>query len=105
MVDREKAPRTEGVNQRRKRTSVITPMARVGRAAWAGLWLWPIEEERPAGAGWAKGLVGRKVGRAESEEEDFFELEIGFWNLPRLWKFAQGKLGGILTSGFFLNSS
>jgi hypothetical protein len=81
----------EGVNQRRKRTSAIMPMARVGRAAWAGLSLRPAGEERPAGAGWARGRVGRKVGRAESEE-DFFELEIGFSNLPRLWKFAQGKL-------------
>jgi hypothetical protein len=26
-------------------------------------------------------------------------------NLPRLWKFAQGDLGVILTQGFFLNSS
>jgi hypothetical protein len=89
-VDKEKVPITEGVNQRRRRTSAITPMACVGRAAWAGLWLWPAGEERPVGAGWAKGRVGRKVDRAESEEEDFFELEIGFWNLPRLWKFAQG---------------
>jgi hypothetical protein len=30
MVDREKALRTEGVNQRRKHTSAITPMACVG---------------------------------------------------------------------------
>jgi hypothetical protein len=30
-VGREKAPRTEDVNQRRKRTSAITPTARVGR--------------------------------------------------------------------------
>jgi hypothetical protein len=29
-VDREKALRTEGVKQRRKRTSTIMPMARVG---------------------------------------------------------------------------
>jgi hypothetical protein len=29
-VDREKAPRMEGVNQRRKCTSTITPTARVG---------------------------------------------------------------------------
>jgi hypothetical protein len=29
-VDREKAPRTEGVNPRRKRTSVIMPTARAG---------------------------------------------------------------------------
>jgi hypothetical protein len=26
-------------------------------------------------------------------------------NLPRLWKFAQDDLGGILRWGFFLNSS
>jgi hypothetical protein len=38
VVCREKASRTEGVNQRRKCTSTITPMTRVGRAAWAGLW-------------------------------------------------------------------
>jgi hypothetical protein len=37
-VCREKAPRTEGVNQRRKRTSAITPTTRMGRAAWADLW-------------------------------------------------------------------
>jgi hypothetical protein len=38
-------------------------------------------------------------------KKKIFELEIGFLNLPRLWKFAQEKLGGILTWGFFLNSS
>jgi hypothetical protein len=30
-------------------------------------------------------------------KKKIFELETGFWNLPRLWKFAQGDLGGILT--------
>jgi hypothetical protein len=30
VVDREKAPRTEGVNQRRKCNSAITPTVRVG---------------------------------------------------------------------------
>jgi hypothetical protein len=34
-----------------------------------------------------------------------FELKIGFLNLTRLWKFVEGDLGGILTWGFFLNSS
>jgi hypothetical protein len=38
-------------------------------------------------------------------KKKIFELEIGFCNLPRLWKFTQGDLGGILTWGFFLNSS
>jgi hypothetical protein len=31
----------------------------------------PAGEERPAGAGWARGRVGRKVGRAESKEKEF----------------------------------
>jgi hypothetical protein len=30
-------------------------------------------------------------------KKKIFELEIRFWNLPRLWKFAQGDLEGILT--------
>jgi hypothetical protein len=39
-------------------------------------------------------LQGRP-GRKQRKEN--FELKIGFLNLPRLWKFAQGDLGGILT--------
>jgi hypothetical protein len=66
--------------------------------------LQPAGEERPAGAGWAEGRVGRKVGQAESKEKEYSELKIRFLNLPRLWKFV-GDLGGILTWGFFLNSS
>jgi hypothetical protein len=44
--------------------------------------------------------VGRKVGRAENKEKGISELNIGFLNLPRIWKFVEGDLGGILTSGF-----
>jgi hypothetical protein len=40
-----------------------------------------------------------------NSEEKFFSNKIGFLNLPRLWKFVEGDLGGILTCGFFLNSS
>jgi hypothetical protein len=40
--------------------------------------------------------VGRKVGRAEIKKR-ISELKIGFLNLPRLWKFVEGDLGGILT--------
>jgi hypothetical protein len=46
----------------------------------------------------AKAEWAGKGSRVGSEEERFL-------NLPRLWKFAQGNLGGILTWGFFLNSS
>jgi hypothetical protein len=72
-VDREKAPRTEGVNQRRKRTSTITPMARVGRAAWAGMWASACGRgERPVGpagpmAEWAARSAGPKAKKRISE--------------------------------------
>jgi hypothetical protein len=67
VVDREKAPRTEGVNQRRKRTYSITPTTLVGRAAWAGLWAVAYGSgERPAGpagpmAEWAARSAGLKI--------------------------------------------
>jgi hypothetical protein len=96
-VDREKVPRTEGVNQRRKRTSAIKPTTRVGRAAWAGLWAAACGRgeasgsqlgQRPSGP---QGRPGRKQGKRISE------LKFGFLNLPRLCKFVEGDLGGILT--------
>jgi hypothetical protein len=34
-----------------------------------------------------------------------FQIKIGFLNLPMLWKFVEGDLGGILTRGFLLKSS
>jgi hypothetical protein len=60
VVDREKVRRTEGVNQRRKRTSANTPTARVGRAAWAGQWASAYRRREASGASWAKGRVGRQ---------------------------------------------
>jgi hypothetical protein len=38
-------------------------------------------------------------------EKNPFRIKIRFLNLHGLWKFALGDLGGILTQGFFLNSS
>jgi hypothetical protein len=52
-------------------------------------------------AGWKK-RMGR--GWAESDGENSFSNKIWFLNISRLWKFAQGDLGGILTWEFFLNS-
>jgi hypothetical protein len=63
-----------------------------------------------------RGPVGRggKIGRLENKkewavaglkaEENYFRIKFGFSNIQRLWKFAQGNFGGILTWGFFLNS-
>jgi hypothetical protein len=47
----------------------------------------------------ATGPVGAKV------KENSFPIKIWFSNISRLWKFVGGDLGGILTWGFFLNSS
>jgi hypothetical protein len=44
--DREKAPRTEGVNQRRKHIFANTPTTHVGRPAWAGKVGFSLREER-----------------------------------------------------------
>jgi hypothetical protein len=52
-----------------------------------------------------KGRIGRLGDWAEIWREILFGIKIGFVNLPRLWKFVQGHLGGILMWGFFLNSS
>jgi hypothetical protein len=54
----------------------------------------PTETARPVG--WLGQRLngpccpGRKQGKMISE------LKIGFLNLPRLWKFVEGDLGGIL---------
>jgi hypothetical protein len=65
-------------------------------------------EGRPVGLAGPKAMWAGNASRAESEKwigRRIFRLNIGFLNLPMLWKFAQGDLIGIWTQGFFLNSS
>jgi hypothetical protein len=87
----------EGVNQKGKRISRedVTD----ARARWAGRGGFGLRGQRGQRAGWARGRVGRKVGRAENKEKGIFELKIGFLNLPRLWKFVEGDLG-VFTNSF-----
>jgi hypothetical protein len=60
-------------------------LGRVGRAG----------SRRPAGcSGPARAGLGR-MGR--NPKKIPFRIKIKFLNIPRLWKFAQGDLGGILT--------
>jgi hypothetical protein len=87
------APRTEVVNQRRKTyfcnyANGARGLSGLGRPLGFSLW----EKREANGAGWANGRVGRKVGRAESEEKNFWIKKIEFLNLLRLWKFAHGDL-------------
>jgi hypothetical protein len=65
----------------------MRPTHGLGGLAGVGFGLRGQRGQQP---GWAKGRVGRKVGRAECKEREFL-------NLPRLWKFVEGDLGGILT--------
>jgi hypothetical protein len=51
-------------------------------------------------AGWAErpgGPAGCRADWAESEGKILFQIKIGILNLPRLWIFVEGDLGGILT--------
>jgi hypothetical protein len=48
----------------------------------------------PAACGAAQAGLGR-MGR--NLKKIPFRIKIKFLNIPRLWKFAQGDLGGILT--------
>jgi hypothetical protein len=54
-LDREKVPRTEDVNQRRKRILANMPTTHVGRAAWAGKVGFDLREERGQ-----RGRLGRR---------------------------------------------
>jgi hypothetical protein len=81
----------------RKGKHISREEATDARAGWAGRgdfglrgtvrpvgWL----GQRPNGP---QGWPGRKQGKM------IFELKIRFLNLPSLWKFVEGDLGGILT--------
>jgi hypothetical protein len=54
------------------------------------------------GDGVASGLAGPEAERDArlaglKARKKNFRIKIGFLNLPRLWKFVEGDLGGILT--------
>jgi hypothetical protein len=52
----------------------------------------------PAGPDEEGGSPGRS-GPTGIRRENLFGIKIGFFNLPTLWKFIQGDLGGILMWG------
>jgi hypothetical protein len=55
------------------------------------------------GDGAASGLAGPEAKQAAGSagpkirKKEISELKLDFLNLPRLWKFVEGDLGGILT--------
>jgi hypothetical protein len=67
---RERRPAWEGANQKGKRIS--REDATDARAGWVGRDDFSLRGRRGRWAGWARGRVGRKVGRAESKEKKEF---------------------------------
>jgi hypothetical protein len=60
-------------------------------AWWAGSAGLDARGQKAKWAGWPLGRLGRKLKKIS------FLIKIEFLNMPMLWKFAQGDLGGILT--------
>jgi hypothetical protein len=70
-----------------------TPLGKCAKAAWA--------EWAERGSGGLRGEKGpARVGLGQMVQnlrKISFRIKIEFFNIPRLWKFAQGDVGGILT--------
>jgi hypothetical protein len=48
------------------------------------------------GLAWPEAERAARLARPKARKNNF-QIKIGFLNLPRLWKFVEGDLGGILT--------
>jgi hypothetical protein len=84
-----------GLRKREKETyfgqHATAAQARMGRARAAC----GRKGEGPV-ASWAERPGGPAGRGAESAGKILFRIKIGFLNLPRLWKFVESDLGGIL---------
>jgi hypothetical protein len=93
--------RREGGGQLRKRKtkgkSYFRNYAIDTRASWAGEVEFGQREERGQWGRLGQRPSGPQGRPGRKQRKRISELKIRFLNLPRLWKFAQGDLGGILT--------
>jgi hypothetical protein len=77
-----------GSERREPKRKMYFPRRRDRRAGWTGRpGDFGLRGRRARWAFWARGQAGRGVGRAENQEKEISELEIGFLNLSRLWNF------------------
>jgi hypothetical protein len=65
------------------------PIGKCAKAAWA--------EWAERGFGGIRGEAAAQAGMGRNLRKIPFRIKIEFLNIPRLWKFAQGDLVGILT--------
>jgi hypothetical protein len=83
----------EGVVAELRKLEEEAAFGKYAKAVQAGMGR--ARARRPAvqsGPAWARlGRVGQIL------RKNSFRIKIGFLNLPRLWKFVEGDLGGILT--------
>jgi hypothetical protein len=91
--DRRKRPGSADVVGKTQLTSGASLIERRGRGGRLGKMRTEKENVFPAKTRPTHGLDGP----AENQEKRNFRIKIGFLNLPRLWKFVEGDLGGILT--------
>jgi hypothetical protein len=56
-----------------------------------------LERRKPKGKTYFRKHAINTRSAGPKAKKRISELKIGFLNLPMLWKFAQGDLGGILT--------
>jgi hypothetical protein len=103
-VDRETWERWPARKAQTKNEDVFPTKARPTRGLDG-----PARTVSACGGSMASGLAGPEAEWATrsagtKSRKRISELKIGFLNLPMLWKFVERDLGGILTSGFFLNS-
>jgi hypothetical protein len=83
----------EGVVAGLRKLKEEAAFGKYAKAAQAGMGR--AHARRPAvRSGPARARLGQ-VGRILRKNS--FRIKIGFFNLPRLWKFVEGDLGGILT--------
>jgi hypothetical protein len=97
LVDRETWERRPARKGRKKREDVFFAKTRPTRGLDG-----PARTVSACGGGVASGLAGPDAEWAArsagpKSRKSISELKIRFLNLPRLWKFVEGDLGGILT--------
>jgi hypothetical protein len=101
----------EGVVDGLRKLKEETAFGKYAKAAQTGMGrarAWPAREKggQWGWLGWEAGWAGWPLGRlGRMWRKNSFPIKIWFLIIARLWKIVEGDLGGILTWGFFLNSS